>query len=552
MRSAPLPRSEKERLERLRKYQILDTPSEDAFDRITRIVSTTLGVPISLVSLVDENRQWFKAKHGLDVEETPREIAFCAHAILDDKVFVVEDTLNDERFIDNPLVTGGPLIRFYAGAPLITSDGHNIGTLCAIDQVPREISEDDKLLLIDLATLVIDEMELRDALHASIEETDAAKAASHAKSQFLAAMSHEIRTPLAGVIGLTELVLGEDVSDIVRTYTQNAQSAAQGLIVILDEVLDISRIEANKMGVDMSAFSPRDLLKSTVEFFAPSAESKGLLLTSTVSNTVPDRIVTDPNRLRQIWLNLIGNAVKFTPAGSVSVELSFEDMFESDGMLVFIVSDDGIGIPEDKLVHIFDEFVQVDNSISRSFKGTGLGLTISKRVTHLLGGELFVASTEGHGATFTGSVPCRVERRSAVRVDQSPAGIVDAHALAQITILLAEDDKLMRDIAAAKLQKYCAKIEFSTNGIEAIDILKKGNIALIVMDVRMPEMDGITATRAIRALEGDISKTPIVGLTGDFVAQTIAECIDAGMNDVLPKPLDVQNFLEKTVPLLKP
>ena len=126
MRSAPLPRSEKERLERLRKYQILDTPSEDAFDRITRIVSTTLGVPISLVSLVDENRQWFKAKHGLDVEETPREIAFCAHAILDDKVLVVEDTMNDERFIDNPLVTGGPLIRFYAGAPLITSDGEKL------------------------------------------------------------------------------------------------------------------------------------------------------------------------------------------------------------------------------------------------------------------------------------------------------------------------------------------------------------------------------------------------------------------------------------------
>lgn len=245
MRSARIPDNEAQRLDRLHRYQILDTPPEKAFDRITRIVAETIGVPIALVSLIDHDRQWFKSKYGLDASETPRDLAFCAHAILNNEVFVVRDAFEDERFHDNPLVTEAPNVRFYAGAPLITSDGLKIGTLCAIDHVPHDLKHEHSQLLEDLASLVIDELELRTALRNAVVDIELqqalrlkAQTASIVKSQFLASMSHEIRTPLNAIIGLTELVLKTEMTEHQRAHLDRVTLAGKNLLGLINDILD--------------------------------------------------------------------------------------------------------------------------------------------------------------------------------------------------------------------------------------------------------------------------------------------------------------------------
>ncbi|MGY8991698.1 MAG: GAF domain-containing protein, partial [Rhodospirillales bacterium] len=214
-----IPKDEAQRLERLRLYRILDTPTEESFDRITRIVAETIGVPIALVSLVDEGRQWFKSKHGIDAAETSREIAFCSHAILGDKTFVVEDASQDDQFFDNPLVTSDPNIRFYAGAPLKTAEGLNLGTLCAIGQVPRKLSKSHQQLLEDLAHLVVDEMELRTAFHKALNQAAEELRLRTMHDDFIATINHELRSPLTsirGTLGLLEGGAGGELSEEVK------------------------------------------------------------------------------------------------------------------------------------------------------------------------------------------------------------------------------------------------------------------------------------------------------------------------------------------------
>ena len=213
---APIPENEAKRLERLRLYRILDTPNEEAFDRITRIVAETIGVPIALVSLVDETRQWFKAKHGLNADETPRDIAFCSHAILGDKPLVIQDAAQDPRFSDNPLVMSDPSIRFYAGAPLKTTDGVNLGTLCAIDRRPRQLSDTHRQLLEDLAKIVVDEFELRVALHDAMNQAAKETRLRAMQDEFVATVSHELRTPLTSIRGTLGLLEGGVAGELPR------------------------------------------------------------------------------------------------------------------------------------------------------------------------------------------------------------------------------------------------------------------------------------------------------------------------------------------------
>ena len=407
---AETPVDEHARLEALRSYGVLDTPPEQLFDDVTKLAAQICGVPISAISLVDEERQWFKSIVGLDARETPRDAAFCAHAILEPEVMVVEDAATDRRFADNPLVLGDPGIRFYAGAPLVTPEGLALGSLCVIDSVPRELSDEQVEALRVLGRLVMTELELRIKLQENAELVHSrgeAVEASRLKSAFLANMSHEIRTPLNGVIGMTELLLETGLDEEQRGYAEVAQSSADALLAVVDDVLDFSKIEAGKLVLHAVDFSPRDTVRDVARMLAVTAHGKGIELYCLIGEQVPATLHGDETRFRQVLINLVSNAVKFTPAGKVTVEVSATGPAHRDAQLRVEVMDTGIGIEASQVDELFGAFHQADVSTTRRFGGTGLGLAISKELIALMGGEIGVTSEPGQGSTFWFTAPLK-------------------------------------------------------------------------------------------------------------------------------------------------
>jgi signal transduction histidine kinase len=410
---APIPENEVERLEALRRYQILDTKSDPVFDDLAALASYVCGTPIALVSLVDSDRQWIKARVGLDVSETPRDVSFCAHTILANDTLVVEDALADNRFADNPLVTSDPKIRFYAGAKLTTSDGYALGSLCVIDRVPRKLSSAQKEALQALSRQVIAQMEYKRNIleiaeviadRKQTEELKAAKqaaeAASRAKSEFLANISHEFRTPLNGIIGMAELVLDSELTSEQRENLTIVQSSADSLLSLVSNMLDFSEIESGRPGPEAVEYCLRDTLNNIVKVTAPRAHEKGLRLVCHTRPDVPDLVVGDPERLRQVIGHLISNATKFTERGEIVIEMGAE-MPLRDGILLHCsVADTGVGIPAEKQQSIFDVFTQADGSSTRTHGGVGLGLTICSRLVGKMGGRIWVDSELGTGSRF--------------------------------------------------------------------------------------------------------------------------------------------------------
>lgn len=400
MESAPLPENESQRLESLRLYRILDTPPEVAFDRITRIIAKTVGVPIALVSLVDQDRQWFKSKYGIEASETPRELAFCSHAILGNEVFVVEDALLDSRFADNPLVVADPSVRFYAGAPLRTSEGHNLGTLCAIDQSPRKLSGDHQQLLEDMAHLVVDELELRLGLQQTMSRLAEETRLRKMHDEFIATVSHELRTPLTSIKGSLKMlehgVAGELPAPAIELLAI-ANRNSDNLLNLINDLLDFQKMESGEMTFDFTTVATEKLLDTTCENLRGYAVKNNISL-DVVCNGAPS-IMGDFARLGQALANLISNAIKFSPAnGTVTISLQ-----EADDAVCFEVTDCGPGIPEQFQPRLFNRFSQAADL--GDTKGTGLGLAITKEIVDTHNGTIGFDTSPDKGTTFRMTIP---------------------------------------------------------------------------------------------------------------------------------------------------
>jgi signal transduction histidine kinase/DNA-binding NarL/FixJ family response regulator/HPt (histidine-containing phosphotransfer) domain-containing protein len=371
---------------------------------------------------------------------------------------------------------------------------------------------------------------------------DAAEATTRAKGDFLANMSHEIRTPLNAVLGMIDLMLNSPLSDQQRDRAEVLKAATDALYSLLNDILDFSKIEAGKLDLAETNFSVRNVLTNTESLLAVKAQDKLLHLNCSISDAVPPRLRGDPNRLRQILLNLGNNAIKFTDQGEISVHVDVEEHEDDEVTLRFGVKDTGIGIPGEHLGSVFDRFSQADSSTKRKYGGTGLGLAISSQLAAAMGGRMWAESEPGKGSTFHFTARFRMGEETGEFDPTSTQEIVAAIDLKGMKVLLAEDNMFNQAVALEVLGRQGCEVTVASNGREAVKAFEAHPFDVVLMDLQMPEMDGIEAARAIRAQEVS-GRVPIIALTAHAFTEYRDRCLEAGMDEHLSKPIRVSELL---------
>ncbi|MCM4159257.1 response regulator [Antarcticibacterium flavum] len=683
------------RLQTLLSYNILDTPGEEEFDGLVKLISIICNSPIALISMLDDKRQWYKAKVGVVQDEVPKEDTICQFTLEQDDLLEIPDAREDDRVRGNDHVTAEGGIRFYAGVNIKASNGHKIGTVCVVDTVPRELNEDQRLALKLVADqtmalletrkknkelgneleLVINEKIKKTQLQLLQKETeynlllkairksngvvefspdgvirsvnknflkvlgypreevigkhheifldedqklaseefwsslrngefhtgrfkrlqkdgspvwiqatynpitnqkdevikvvkisrditkeieaeralqqsrDLAEELNNQKDNFIANMSHEIRTPIHAILGFTELLLEKEQDPSKESYLKSVKTAGDNLLYIINDILDLSKLEAGVIHLEKEPFDLSLVIQNVFSILHLKAHQKKLLFQYHIEPDVEFQLIGDRNRLTQILINLLGNAIKFTAAGRVEVFIkSVKSVPENNEStrLQFKVVDTGIGIPAKKLDAIFDRFSQGEEDTSRKYGGTGLGLNISRQLIEKQGGTVGVESTIGKGSVFTfeltfgrGIINAQLEK------EKSPAATRDIN---KASILLCEDNELNQRLIKAILNEKGYEVDLAENGEKGIELLRIKKYDLILMDIQMPVKDGYDATKAIRQ-ELEIS-TPIIALTANFMLSERIKCHELGMNDYLSKPFpkeDLLNIIELTI-----
>jgi signal transduction histidine kinase/CheY-like chemotaxis protein/HPt (histidine-containing phosphotransfer) domain-containing protein len=390
-------------------------------------------------------------------------------------------------------------------------------------------------------------LQVRQQLELAQKEKEVAERTAFLKHQFMANMSHEIRTPMNAIVGMTRLLLDKEPKPDQLRYLNAIRLSADNLLVIINDILDLSKIEAGKIVIEHTDFSMREVVNSVRDMLMLKAEEKGIEMRVAVEETIPRRLIGDPTRVNQILINLAGNAVKFTDKGYVEIKISTKRKDAGKWWLQLDVIDSGIGIAPEYVDSIFDSFTQAGSDVTRKFGGTGLGLTISRQLTNLMGGEISVRSVLQKGTTFSVVIPF-VE--SASQEEKAKESLLDKRSMQRLNhlrILLVEDNEFNRMVAEDTLAELIPGVDLhcAVNGQEAVDRVSKENFDVVLMDIQMPVMDGVTATKAIRRLPQPFGQTKIIAMTANVLQEDVQQYFDAGMNAYVSKPFQPNELLLK-------
>ena len=541
--SAPVPVSEAERLQALWDYGLLDTPPEPVFDQIVALASYIFRTPISLITLVDNTRQWFKARTGLELTETPRENSFCAHTILQSDPMVVPDALADPRFASNPLVVGEPGIRFYAGTPLITREGHALGALCVIDTKARpQIDPEQTQALQMLGRHLMAQIEVRYSSaflsRALLERRQAEEEEQNrileygrelsrlndSKDRFMTMLAHELRNPLASILNAVELLRTPEPGDAVAVI----EGQVKHLSRLIEDLLDISRFTRGKITLKKIPLNLVDTVRAATRATQPVFTKGGQIFITELPQE-PLWVRADPIRLEQIVSNLLINAAKFTEPGK-QVSLSVKQ--EADHA-VLRVRDQGVGIPPEMHERIFEPFVQIEDT--RTNGGLGLGLPLVKQLVSLHNGTVAVRSEgRGRGSEFIVHLPLR-EEPLALPVAERNTAVSVTKALRRV--LIVEDNSDLGNTLNRLISHWGYESDWVRLGSAAQERALHFHPDIALIDIGLPQMDGFAVAECLGAAP-ELAGIRLVAMSGYGNDEDRARAIQAGFKEFLLKPVD--------------
>jgi signal transduction histidine kinase len=524
MREPPSPVNEPQRLAALQQLDILDTDASLEFDRVAQLAADIFKVPIALVSLVDTDRQWFKARVGLNVSQTGRDVSFCGHAILQEGTMVVPDTLQDSRFRDNPLVCEQPEIRFYAGRPLRTPSGYSIGTLCIIDKMPRELTRDQLAILNKLGELLERELAMR-------AEVMRQRSLNDNKSLVISSLSHELRTPANALLGNLHLLQEQSSTGSEPGILSEAVKAAEHIGRLLGDMVDLAQFEAGLFELEAQPFDLHATVRKLAVKVSERCLERGLDFELQLPDQTSQWLLGNRSRLYQLLSNLVDNALQYTLQGGIKLDVEIRQTSADAAVakLLFRVRDSGIGIQAGQLDNIFEPFTRGKQARSLAPDGHGLGLTIARKLATLMNGDILARSDGKSGSTLSAELELPL---AAPHPDPTSSELLSPG----IRLLLVEDSPANRMVIQAMLASEELPVEAAKDGEEALELAASASeqFTIVLMDVDLPGISGIECAQRLRQIPG-YAETAIIAISAGMPG--IREnALAASFSAYLPKP----------------